>query len=64
MKYSVHVGTRTLLSHTTSWVRAIRCLYDHADIIVEAGYGRVQREDGVVIMAIDLDHGVDLKRRQ
>jgi len=63
LTYKVIAGARTLLPSTTSWVRAIRCLLDAAESVVESGHAHVIRSDGVVIAGIDLDLGVAMRRK-
>lgn len=63
MRYKVVSGSRTLLSHTTSWVRAMRCLLDHADVVAEQGTAYIVNSDGKVVAGIDIDLGVSMRRR-
>lgn len=63
LTYKVICGHRTLLSSTTSWVRALCTLVDNAEVIVEVGHAYILRSDGVVMAGVDLDLGVSMRRK-
>lgn len=57
MKFSAYIGKRRIATGR-GHQRALRAILENYGRLIEVGYGRIEREDGIIIMWIDLDFPV------
>lgn len=57
MKFSAYIGN-SKIGTGRGHQRALRLILENYAHFIEVGYGRIEREDGVVVMRIDLDFKV------
>jgi hypothetical protein len=61
MKFTAYIG-KSKVATGRGYMRAYRAILENGERLVEAGYGRIEREDGVVVMRIDLDFPIPENR--
>lgn len=54
MKFKLVMG-KTIVGRGRGYARAIRLLMDNSDKLLETGTAYIEREDGCVVVRVDLD---------
>jgi hypothetical protein len=57
MKFTAYIG-KSRIATGRGYMRALRAILENGERLVEVGIARIEREDGAVVMRMDLDFAI------